>query len=45
MPDIPDLALMVDRLEDVPHAARSAIARDTQIDESSVTVLLDVHGR
>jgi hypothetical protein len=45
VPDVPDLSLLVDRLEDVPRAAREAIARGTQLDEASVRVLLDVRGR
>ncbi|MDQ1695981.1 MAG: hypothetical protein QOJ03_1334 [Frankiaceae bacterium] len=45
VPEVPDLALFVDRLEDVPAAARQAIARGIQLDERSVRVLLDVRGR
>ena len=44
IPDVPDLALVVERLEDVPAAARTAIARGQQLDVSDVRVLLDVHG-
>jgi hypothetical protein len=44
VPDLPDLALVVDRLEDVPDAARVAIAHGSQLDEGSVRVVLDVHG-
>jgi hypothetical protein len=45
VPDVPDLALVIDRLEDVPEAVRVAIARNAQLDAASVRVLLDVHGR
>jgi hypothetical protein len=45
VPDVPDLALVVDRLEDVPDAARAAIASGAHLDQDSVRVLLDVRGR
>ena len=44
IPDVPDLALVVERLEDVPAAARTAIARGHRLDAGEVRVLLDVHG-
>jgi hypothetical protein len=44
IPDVPDLALVVERLEDVPAAARTAIARGQKLDAGEVHVLLDVHG-
>ena len=44
MPDVPDLALVVERLEDVPAAARTAIARGQRLETDAVRVLLDVHG-
>ena len=44
IPDVPDLALVVERLEDVPSAARTAIARGQRLDATEVRVLLDVHG-
>jgi hypothetical protein len=44
VPDVPDLALVVGRLEDVPEAARTAIARGVDLDQDSVQVLLDVRG-
>ncbi|MDQ1705062.1 MAG: hypothetical protein QOF18_1428 [Frankiaceae bacterium] len=45
VPDVPDLALVVDRLEDVPEAARVAIARGADLALDTVQVLLDVRGR
>lgn len=44
IPDVPDLALVIERLEDVPAAARTAIARGCQVDAHDVRVLLDVFG-
>ena len=44
IPDVPDLALVVERLEDVPTAARTAIARGQKLEEAEIRVLLDVHG-
>ena len=44
MPDVPNLALVVERLEDVPAAARTAIARGQLLQATDVRVLLDVHG-
>lgn len=44
MPDVPDLALVVERLEDVPAAARTAIARGQRLEATDVQVLLDVRG-
>jgi hypothetical protein len=44
IPDVPDLALVVERLEDVPAAARTAIARGCQLEAGDVRVLLDVFG-
>jgi len=44
IPDVPDLALVVERLEDVPAAARTAIARGQQLQTDDVRVFLDVHG-
>ena len=44
IPDVPDLALVVERLEDVPAAARTAIARGQRLQDADVRVLLDVHG-
>ena len=44
IPDVPDLALVVERLEDVPGAARDAIAAGQHLDATDVRVLLDVRG-
>lgn len=44
IPDVPDLALVVERLEDVPNAARDAIATGQRLDAHDVRVLLDVRG-
>ena len=44
IPDVPDLALVVERLEDVPTAARTAIARGQRLETAEVRVLLDVRG-
>lgn len=44
IPDVPDLALVIERLEDVPAAARTAIARGCQVEAKDVRVLLDVFG-
>jgi len=44
IPDVPDLALVVERLEDAPEAARTAIARGQHLETGDVRVLLDVHG-
>lgn len=44
IPEVPTLALVVERLEDVPAAARTAIARGRQVAVDSIRVLLDVHG-
>ena len=44
IPDVPDLALVVERLEDVPTAACTAIARGQQLETTEVRMLLDVRG-
>jgi len=44
IPDVPDLALVVERLEDVPDAARTAIARGRRLEAGQIRVLLDVYG-
>jgi hypothetical protein len=44
IPDVPDLALVIERLEDVPEAARDAIAAGQHLDATEVRVLLDVRG-
>ena len=44
IPDVPDLALVIERLEDVPAAARTAIARGRHLEAGEVRVLLDVYG-
>lgn len=44
IPDVPDLTLVIERLEDVPAAARTAIARGQRLDADEVRVRLDVHG-
>ena len=44
IPGVPDLALVVERLEDAPEAARTAIARGQQLEIDEVRVLLDVRG-
>ncbi|MBV9293665.1 MAG: hypothetical protein JO222_14565 [Frankiales bacterium] len=45
VPDVPDLALKVDRLEDVPSVVRRAIATTQDSPDDAVRVLLDVRGR
>jgi len=44
IPDVPEMALVIERLEDVPDAARTAIARGQKLEAGEVRVLLDVHG-
>jgi len=44
IPDVPDLSLVVERLEDVPEVARAAIAAGQHLDATDVRVLLDVYG-
>jgi len=44
IPDVPDLALVVERLEDAPDAARTAIARGQRLETRDVRVQLDVRG-
>ena len=44
IPDVPNLALVIERLEDVPAAARDAIASGQSLDADDVHVLLDVRG-
>jgi hypothetical protein len=44
IPDVPDLALVIERLEDVPEAARKAIATGQRLNADEVHVLLDVRG-
>lgn len=39
--DVPDLALVVERLEDVPAAARTAIARGQRLEATDVRILVN----
>lgn len=44
IPDVPNFSVIIDRLEDVPAAARTAIARAQEVGADDVPVLLDVRG-